>query len=143
MPPAEINNTEIASNKEKGNAAETLNAIVSTAGEIRPDPDYEFRRQAMDIMQEWQSHDGDNDEDKSYRENMMPKVRDLVRHNLSTNAEIEACDLLMEIERADILLEMMKEQEHMDYERICLYLIRFLEFRLFSYSYFKLCPIYA
>uniref|UniRef100_A0AC35GNR0 RPN1 N-terminal domain-containing protein n=1 Tax=Panagrolaimus sp. PS1159 TaxID=55785 RepID=A0AC35GNR0_9BILA len=35
-------------------------------------------------------------------------------------AEVEACDLLLEIERLDILLEHIKKEEH---ERACLYLL--------------------
>jgi hypothetical protein len=110
-PPAET-----GENKENGSAAAT--------NEIKPDPDYEWRRQALDLEQDWKSHDQETDQE--YREQtLLPRVRDLVRHNLNCHAEVEACDILMEVERVGMLLELADEMEHMDYERICLYLIRF------------------
>jgi 26S proteasome regulatory subunit N1 len=99
---------------------------ATAAGEIKPDPDYEWRRQAMDLIKDWQSHDSDENKDKEYRENtLLPKIKDLVRHNLTNNAEVEACDILMEIERIEILNEMAEQLKHIDFERICLYLLRF------------------
>lgn len=113
-PQAEPTTTE---NKENNEAA----------GEIKPDPDYEWRRQAMDLIKEWQAHDNE-EKDDDYRENtLLPKIKDLVRHNLTNNAEVEACDILMEIDRIEILNEMAEQQQHMDYERICLYLMRFAQ----------------
>lgn len=118
--------------KEKeANAEETAATAAPSAGEIRPDPDYEFRRQAIDLVQDWQSHDEDTDEHKQYREALLPRIRDLVRHNLTHNAEVEACDILIDIERVDMLNEMAVELPHMDYQRICLYLMRF-NFSVFS-----------
>lgn len=105
-------------------ATDTTKEAVTA--EIKPDPDYEFRRKALDLVQEWQNHDSESTEDNLYREEtILPKVKELVRHNLTNNAEIEACDLLMEIERIDILKEMAQQLEHLDYERICLYILRF------------------
>ncbi|KAF7637169.1 26S proteasome non-ATPase regulatory subunit 2 [Meloidogyne graminicola] len=103
-------------------ATDTTKEAVTA--EIKPDPDYEFRRKALDLVQEWQNHDSESTEDNLYREEtILPKVKELVRHNLTNNAEIEACDLLMEIERIDILKEMAQQLEHLDYERICLYIL--------------------
>ena len=108
------------------------------ATDIKPDPDYEFRRKALDLVQDWQSHDSESQEDNLYREEtLLPKIKELVRHNLHNNAEIEACDLLMEIERIDILKEMARQLEHLDYERICLYILRFFFF-LILFKNFKI-----
>jgi hypothetical protein len=97
----------------------------AAASAVKPDPDYEFRRQAMDLIEEWQSHDSDSPEDKALREQtLLPRVRTLVKHNLTHNAEIDACDLLMELDQVKMLKEIV--DEHTDYERICLYLMRFL-----------------
>nr|CAD2202686.1 unnamed protein product [Meloidogyne enterolobii] len=96
----------------------------AAASEIKPDPDYEFRRKALDLVEDWQKHDSDSQEDKKHREEtILPKIKELVIHNLNHNAEIEACDILMEIERIDLLKEMAQKLEHLDYERICLYIL--------------------
>jgi 26S proteasome regulatory subunit N1 len=107
MPPASVSDTK----KE-------------ASSEIKPDPDYEFRRKALDLVQDWQARDSESQEDVLYREEtILPKIKELVLHNLHNNAEIEACDLLMEIERIDLLKEMARQVEHLDYERICLYIL--------------------
>lgn len=51
---------------------------------------------------------------------LLPLVRDVVAFDMQHSAEIQACDLLMEIDRLDLLTQ------HMDasnYPRVCLYLI--------------------
>ncbi|KAI3422175.1 hypothetical protein GPALN_012708 [Globodera pallida] len=100
----------------------------SQACEIKPDPDYEFRRQAMDLMQEWNQHGEDTEEDKAHRKEMLKRVKMLVQHNLAFNAEIEACDLLIELEMLDMLLDLAKLDADLDYERISLYLMSCVPF---------------
>ena len=53
---------------------------------------------------------------------LMPLVRELAIFCLEHSAESEACDMLMEIERIDMLLELVTEDVH---ERVCLYLTRY------------------
>ncbi|KAL3080112.1 hypothetical protein niasHS_013784 [Heterodera schachtii] len=55
---------------------------------------------------------------------------DEVEQNLLNNAEIEACDLLIEAEQLDKLLELAKQPKFadMDYGRICLYLLSCVPF---------------
>ena len=48
-------------------------------------------------------------------------VFDIVRYCLEHNAESEACDLLMEVEEVERIMEFVTEETH---ERVCLYLTR-------------------
>ena len=52
---------------------------------------------------------------------LMELVKEIVPFNMQHNAECEACDLLMEVERLHTLEEYVDEQV---YERVCLYLVR-------------------
>ncbi|CAH0715457.1 unnamed protein product, partial [Brenthis ino] len=51
---------------------------------------------------------------------LMPLVRDVVAFDMQHSAEIQACDLLMEIDRLDLLSQHMDQS---NYPRVCLYLI--------------------
>ena len=51
-------------------------------------------------------------------EYLMELVKEIIPFNMQHNAECEACDLLMEVERLDTLEEYVYEQAH---ERVCLY----------------------
>ncbi|CAK5085352.1 unnamed protein product [Meloidogyne enterolobii] len=91
---------------------------------VKPDPGYKFRRQFTTLVEDWQKHDSDSQEDKQFREEtILPKIKELVIHNLNNNGENEACDLLMEIERIDLLSEMAEESEFFDCDRICNYIL--------------------
>ena len=48
-------------------------------------------------------------------------MRDICVYCLEHSAEAEACDLLMEIERVELIVELVAEDI---YERVCLYLTR-------------------
>lgn len=75
----------------------------------------------MEMASEWrQGADGSAKSNKR-REELLKLVHDIVSHNMKHNAEVEACDLLIEIERLDLLLEYVHEDEH---ARVCLYLLR-------------------
>jgi 26S proteasome regulatory subunit N1 len=50
-------------------------------------------------------------------------VRQITLYNLKHNAEVDACDLLIEIEQLPLLLEECFSAE-LDFARVCLYLIR-------------------
>jgi 26S proteasome regulatory subunit N1 len=72
------------------------------------------RHLATEIGSEWRSG-------TSTRKGSMEKlITEIVSYNLKHNAEVEACDLLLEIERLDILIDLIKQDEH---ERACLYLL--------------------
>lgn len=53
-------------------------------------------------------------------ETLLPLVRDVITFDMKHSAEIQACDLLMEIDRLDLLTQHMDQS---NYSRVCLYLI--------------------
>ncbi|KAK6111696.1 Proteasome/cyclosome repeat family protein [Brugia pahangi] len=78
------------------------------------------RHLAMEMAEEWRScGDGTNVHNKR-REQLLTLTREIVLHNMKHNAEVEACDLLIEIERLDLLSEYVEEVDH---GRVCLYLL--------------------
>ncbi|XP_073969023.1 regulatory particle non-ATPase 1 [Rhodnius prolixus] len=74
---------------------------------------HEYVRQLEgEIADEWSTT-----EDK---DSLLPLVEGIIKFDMEHNAEIQACDLLMEIDRLDML------DSHMDqsnYSRVCLYLV--------------------
>ena len=55
------------------------------------------------------------------KDELLPLVESIIKFDMKHNAEIQACDLLMEIDRLDLL------ETHMDetnYPRVCLYLVK-------------------
>lgn len=70
------------------------------------------------MAQEWQDTDKSNQE---MRDKLLLMTKELVPYHMDHNAEAEACDLLMEIERLDILKDYVDENA---YPRVCLYLTR-------------------
>ncbi|VDK53947.1 unnamed protein product [Anisakis simplex] len=77
----------------------------------------------MQIRDEWRLCSSPSlasrDSDKR-KDDLLKLVREIVGHNMKYNAEIEACDLLIEIERLDVLSEFVHCDDH---ARVCLYLI--------------------
>lgn len=61
----------------------------------------------------------------SPEETLLGLVRDICVYCLEHSAEAEACDLLMEIEKVDFIIELVSEDI---YERVCLYLTRYVEY---------------
>lgn len=56
------------------------------------------------------------------RDKLILLTKQIVPYNMAHNAEAEACDLLMEIERLDLLEQYVDENI---YSRVCLYLTRY------------------
>ena len=54
-------------------------------------------------------------------ESLLGLVRDISVYCLAHNAEAEACDLLMEIEKIGMIVDLVSEDT---YHRVCLYLTR-------------------
>lgn len=79
------------------------------------------RHLAGEIAQEWADYTGDGEKEKQLKETLILLARQIVPYNMAHNAEAEACDLLMEIERLDLLEEYVDENI---YQRVCLYLTR-------------------
>ena len=55
------------------------------------------------------------------KEKLLKMSKEIVPYHMDHNAEAEACDLLMEIERLDLLENYVDESA---YNRVCLYLTR-------------------
>tara|TARA_B110001450_G_C17598706_1_gene472022 strand:+ start:84 stop:539 length:456 start_codon:yes stop_codon:yes gene_type:complete len=91
---------------------------------------HEFVRSlAGEIGQEYNQRviDGDDpDSDESFKD-LLKLVYVIVPFHLTHNAEAEAVDLLIEVQRLKYLLELGSIDEK-NYERICLYLIKTANF---------------
>lgn len=82
-----------------------------------------LRHLAMEMAEEWRSYGDGTDTHNMRREQLLTLTREIVLHNMKHNAEVEACDLLIEIERLDLLSEYVEEVDH---GRVCLYLLRYV-----------------
>lgn len=65
-----------------------------------------------EIAEEW-------NRDKENRDKLLPLIKSIVAFDMKHNAEIQACDLLMEIERLDLM-----QVDKSNYLKVCLYLIK-------------------
>uniref|UniRef100_A0A671PX07 26S proteasome non-ATPase regulatory subunit 2 n=1 Tax=Sinocyclocheilus anshuiensis TaxID=1608454 RepID=A0A671PX07_9TELE len=74
------------------------------------------RHLAGEVAKEWQEIE---EGDKAQQEVLLKLVKEIVPYNMAHNAEHEACDLLMEIERLDMLDTYIDENA---YAKVCLYL---------------------
>uniref|UniRef100_A0A8C2ZEI6 26S proteasome non-ATPase regulatory subunit 2 n=1 Tax=Cyclopterus lumpus TaxID=8103 RepID=A0A8C2ZEI6_CYCLU len=74
------------------------------------------RHLSGEVAKEWQEVE---ESDKTQQETLLKLVREIVPYNMAHNAEHEACDLLMEIERLDMLEDYIDETA---YSKVCLYL---------------------
>ncbi|XP_043479363.1 26S proteasome non-ATPase regulatory subunit 2 [Leptopilina heterotoma] len=75
------------------------------------------RHLSGELAGEWDELTGENKEDVSKK--LIALVHEIVPYNMAHNAETEACDLLMEIEKLDFLEQYVDESA---YQRVCLYL---------------------
>lgn len=58
-------------------------------------------------------------------EDLVNLGKEIIPYNMQHNAETEACDLLMEIERLDLLEQYVDKRS---FQRVCLYLTRSVSF---------------
>lgn len=75
---------------------------------------------ATEIAEEWNLYEKTDSEFEKKTENLLNLARDIVPYHMKHNAEAEACDLLMEIERLDLLAQYVDAESQ---PRVCLYLI--------------------
>ena len=54
------------------------------------------------------------------KEDLLSLAKDIVAFYMAHNAEADACDLLMEIEQVELLLNYVEKET---YQRVCLYLL--------------------
>ncbi|KAI6233006.1 26S proteasome non-ATPase regulatory subunit 2 [Aphelenchoides fujianensis] len=78
------------------------------------------RHLAMEMAEEWRLTADGSAKSQQRREELLTLVKDIVQHNMKHNAEVEACDLLLEIEKLNLLLEYVEDVDH---QRVCLYLL--------------------
>ncbi|KAF5289566.1 hypothetical protein FQA39_LY15013 [Lamprigera yunnana] len=78
-----------------------------------------IRHLSGEIAGEWAEFTGENESETFVKEQLIQLVCQIVPYNMAHNAEAEACDLLMEIERLDLLEQYVDENV---YSRVCLYL---------------------
>ncbi|XP_011314611.1 26S proteasome non-ATPase regulatory subunit 2 [Fopius arisanus] len=76
------------------------------------------RHLSGELAAEWDEVSGGDDSENN-TEKLITLVQEIVPYNMKHNAETEACDLLMEIERLDLLDQYVDESA---YQRVCLYL---------------------
>uniref|UniRef100_A0A8C6MAL4 26S proteasome non-ATPase regulatory subunit 2 n=1 Tax=Nothobranchius furzeri TaxID=105023 RepID=A0A8C6MAL4_NOTFU len=67
------------------------------------------RHLAGEVAKEWQEVE---ENDKTQQETLLKLVKEIVPYNMAHNAEHEACDLLMEIERLDMLENYIDENAY-------------------------------
>lgn len=84
------------------------------------------RHLAGEVAKEWQEVE---ENDKTQQETLLKLVKEIVPYNMAHNAEHEACDLLMEIERLDMLEDYIDENA---YGKVCLYLTRYVQLLHFA-----------
>ncbi len=73
-----------------------------------------FRRLCAEIPEQWV-------EETLPEDTLLDLVRKISVFCLEHSAESEVCDMLMEVDKADMLVELVSEDVH---ERVCLYLTR-------------------
>ena len=71
-----------------------------------------------EVCAEWQEVE---EKDQNKRDQLMKLIHDIVPYLMGHNAEAEACDALMEIERLDDLDQYVDDTA---FQRVCLYLMR-------------------
>lgn len=77
-----------------------------------------FRHLAGQVAQEWQDTD---EKDTDMRDKLIGLAKAIVPYHMDHNAEAEACDVLMEMEKLHLLTDYVDENA---YPRVCLYLTR-------------------
>lgn len=120
----------------KTECADILSVLAMTMGEGRECLKYRLlsdltqigewgheyvRHLAGEIAGEWADMTGEAENEGELKEKLILLARQIVPYNMAHNAEAEACDLLMEIERLDLLEQYVDENI---YTRVCLYLTR-------------------
>ncbi|XP_034193451.1 regulatory particle non-ATPase 1 [Osmia lignaria lignaria] len=121
---------KLADVKAKELCSDVISVLAMTMGEGRECLKYRLTGSAIAIG-EW-GHEyvrhlsgelaGEWDElsdDAEATKKLIALVHEIVPYNMAHNAETEACDLLMEIERLDLLEQYVDESA---YQRVCLYL---------------------
>ncbi|KAK9718881.1 Proteasome/cyclosome repeat [Popillia japonica] len=118
----------------KKECADVLSVLAMTMGEGRECLQYRLqsdlerigewgheyvRHLAGEISAEWTEISGDGEAETQLKDKLIQLSKQIIPYNMAHNAEAEACDLLMEIERLDLLEKYVDDDV---YQRVCLYL---------------------
>ncbi|CAB3406247.1 unnamed protein product [Caenorhabditis bovis] len=99
---------------------DTINYRILGSHEPIGDWGHEYvRHLAMEMAEEWKKSTEQNANDQRKSE-LLTLAKQIVAHHIKYNAEVEACDLLIEIEKLDLLTDYVQEVDH---QRVCLYLL--------------------
>uniref|UniRef100_A0A0N5A938 26S proteasome non-ATPase regulatory subunit 2 n=1 Tax=Syphacia muris TaxID=451379 RepID=A0A0N5A938_9BILA len=102
-----------------GEKSDCINYRIQGMHEPVGDWGHEYvRHLAMEMAEEWRSLPSTGDSERVSA--LLKLVTEIVAHNMKHNAEVEACDLLIEIERLDLLIGFVEEVDH---QRVCSYLL--------------------
>lgn len=100
-----------------GEGRECLKYRLTGTAEAISEWGHEYvRHLSGELAGEW---DELTDDAEATSKKLISLVHEIVPYNMAHNAETEACDLLMEIERLDLLEQYVDESA---YQRVCLYL---------------------
>lgn len=108
----------LAMGQDQPGARECLQYCLLGAQKDVGDWGHEYVRQLEgEIAEEWATLSKDSE---VMQTKLLPLIENIIAFDMKHNAEIQACDLLMEIDRLDMI------EKHMDssnYPRVCLYLV--------------------
>nr|XP_022908061.1 26S proteasome non-ATPase regulatory subunit 2 [Onthophagus taurus] len=125
---------KLTDTETKRECADVISVLAMTMGESRECLQYRLmsdltkigewgheyvRHLAGEIAAEWNEIVGDTEFEQELKERLVLLAKEIVPYNMAHNAEAEACDLLMEIERLDLLEHYVDENV---FQRVCLYL---------------------
>lgn len=95
------------------NTRHILNSIITGTQKSLGDWGHEYLRQLeSEVVDQWSIC-------QKSSTTLMPLVQDIVKYDCQFHAELQACDLLMEIDKLEILPQYIQKDT---YPRICLYL---------------------
>ena len=77
------------------------------------------RHLTAELTEEWSEVDNVSADSLITKDGLLKLAEDIIPFYMKHNAEAEACDLLMEIEKLDVLLKYVEKET---YQRVCLYL---------------------
>ncbi|XP_063990576.1 26S proteasome non-ATPase regulatory subunit 2 [Diachasmimorpha longicaudata] len=124
---------KLTDKKSQELCADIISVLAMTMGEGRECLKYRLKGSASELGEwgheyvrhlsgelaaEWDEVNGGDDAETN-TDKLITLVQEIVPYNMKHNAETEACDLLMEIEKLDLLEDYVDESA---YQRVCLYL---------------------
>ncbi len=82
------------------------------------------RHLTAELALEWNEIEAGNALNNITKDGLLKLAEDIVQFLMKHNAEADACDLLMEIEKLDMLFQYVEKDT---YQRVCLYLLGYFQ----------------